>query len=663
MPVDKTEDIILLIEDNIGLAELVCERLNDAGRSVVSVKSGREAREWLLHHHAQLILLDYSLPDVSGMEFVAQVSAMEGGMPPFIVATGVGDEKIAVAMMKSGARDYLVKDINFLDNLPVVVDHILREIVTEQRLEDSERALTQSEERYRILFENSSIAIWEEDLSEIKYHLDGLQSNGVVDFSSFFDAHPHELNHLASLIKIENINQTSVEMFGAESKAELLEKLPVFFNRKSMPFFKQELLALTRGDRNFYSEVPIHNLKDQPLVLMLYLNVLPGYERTLSKVLVSFVEITDRKRREDELQLMATVSAALRIATTRSEMFPIILDQASALVRTPHVCLMLLDAEKNECVVELARGIWTELQGKCLPVSQSACGRVLTSGQTFLSQDFHSDPILMETFPTLQPMALTGVPLAVNHHKIGVLWTGHLNDNGKQQVFTSSDIQLLGVIADIGANAINRIRSYEEAQRVAADLALAYDRTLEGWARALELRDQETEGHARRVATITVELAQIMGLRSEEMEPIRWGALLHDIGKMGIPDNVLLKPGPLTESEWEIMRRHPEYAVDMLKPIEHLRKALDIPYCHHEKWNGSGYPRGLKGEEIPLAARIFAIVDVWDALTNARPYGTVWSTERALKYIQEQNGVQFDPQVVQAFWALMEQHGNIELPK
>ena len=661
MPVDQKEEMILLIEDNAGLAELVCERLIDAGKKVTSVRLGREACEWLQYHRPQLILLDYSLPDISGIDFVAKVSALEGGMPPFIVTTGVGDEKIAVAMMKSGARDYLVKDINFLDNLPVVVEHVLKQIATEQRLEDSERALTQSEERYRILFENSSIAIWEENFSEVRNHLGVLQANGVIDLVGYFDTHPHELSHLASLIKIENINQTSVEMFGAESKADLLQKLPVIFSRKSMPFFRQELLALIRGEHNFFSEVAIRNLKDQPIVLMRYLNVLPGYEKTLSKVLVSIVEITDRKRREDELQLMATVSAALRMASTRNEMLPIILDQASNLVRTPHVCLMLLDEQKEECVVELARGIWTELQGNRLVFSQSVCKSVLASGQPFLCEDLRTDPILMDTFRISRPMSLTGLPLAVNHQKIGVLWLGYLNENGKQRVFTSTDIQLLSVIADIGANAINRISSYEQAQRVAADLALAYDRTLEGWARALELRDQETEGHTRRVAKITVELAQIMGLREDELEPVRRGALLHDIGKMGIPDSVLLKPGTLNERELEIMRRHPEYAVDMLMPIEYLRSALDIPYCHHEKWDGTGYPRGLKGEQIPLAARIFAIIDVWDALTSTRPYRKAWSTEQALKYIREQDGLHFDPQVVQNFWALLEKNLNIKV--
>ena len=148
----------------------------------------------------------------------------------------------------------------------------------------------------------------------------------------------------------------------------------------------------------------------------------------------------------------------------------------------------------------------------------------------------------------------------------------------------------------------------------------AYDTTIEGWSRALNLRDKETEGHTRRVTEMTLTLARRFGFTEEDLLHLRRGALLHDIGKMGVPDNILLKPEPLTEEEWIIMRKHPQYAYDLLKPIAFLGSALDIPYCHHEKWDGTGYPRGLRGEEIPLAARLFAVVDVWDALTSDRPY-------------------------------------------
>jgi len=214
-------------------------------------------------------------------------------------------------------------------------------------------------------------------------------------------------------------------------------------------------------------------------------------------------------------------------------------------------------------------------------------------------------------------------------------------------------LDFLEVLAGQAAIAIDNAELYNNLQRSNTELFLAYDNTLEGWANALELRDKETEGHARRVTDLTTRLARQMGIQDENMIYVRWGALLHDIGKMGIPDDILLKPGQLTEEEWVIMRKHPEYAYKMLLPISYLKRSLDIPYCHHEKWDGTGYPRGLRGEDIPLEARIFAIVDVWDALNSNRPYREAWSQERVFDYLREQAGHHFAPDIVDEFLKLI----------
>ena len=184
-------------------------------------------------------------------------------------------------------------------------------------------------------------------------------------------------------------------------------------------------------------------------------------------------------------------------------------------------------------------------------------------------------------------------------------------------------------------------------------LLSAYEATIEGWSHALDLRDRETEGHSRRVTQLTVKLAQALGIDDNDIMHIRRGALLHDMGKIGIPDSILHKPDKLTDEEWKIMRQHPQLAYDMLYPIEYLRPALEIPLTHHEKWDGTGYPHGLKGEEIPIVARLFAVVDVWDALTSDRPYRPAWSLEQALAYIREQSGKHFDPQVVDLFFKVV----------
>jgi len=193
------------------------------------------------------------------------------------------------------------------------------------------------------------------------------------------------------------------------------------------------------------------------------------------------------------------------------------------------------------------------------------------------------------------------------------------------------------------------------------DLLQAYDTTIEGWSRALDLRDKETEGHTLRVTEMTMRLAQAAGITEEELVHVRRGALLHDIGKMGVPDHILLKPGKLTEKEWVIMREHPSYAFELLSPIAYLRPALDIPYCHHEKWDGTGYPRGLKGEQIPLAARLFAIADVYDALRSDRPYRKSWSKEKVIEHIKSLSGTHFDPKAVEVFLTMMNEADNDSL--
>ena len=204
---------------------------------------------------------------------------------------------------------------------------------------------------------------------------------------------------------------------------------------------------------------------------------------------------------------------------------------------------------------------------------------------------------------------------------------------------------VLVIIAMHHRNQIELIRQQE--------LRLAYDTTLEGWARALELRDKETEGHSQRVTDWTLRLSQELGVQSEDLSHIRRGAILHDIGKMGISDEILHKPGPLTPEEFEIVKRHPTMAYELLSPIPFLKKAVEIPYSHHEKWDGSGYPRGLKGKEIPLAARIFAVVDVWDALRSNRPYRDAWPEEKVLEYLRKESGKHFDPGVVGVFLGLL----------
>lgn len=216
-------------------------------------------------------------------------------------------------------------------------------------------------------------------------------------------------------------------------------------------------------------------------------------------------------------------------------------------------------------------------------------------------------------------------------------------------------MNFLEALAGQAAIAIDNAMLYEGVQRSSDELAQAYDDTLAGWSKTLGLRDQETQDHSQRVTEMTLRIAKEMGITDDELIHIRRGTLLHDIGKLAIPDSILLKPGPLNDDEWEIMRRHPVYAYELISPIQFLHPALDIPYCHHERWNGSGYPRGLSGEQIPLAARIFAVVDVWDALRSNRTYRKAWPLEEVEEHIRQNSGKYFDPRVVDLFLKISRQ--------
>lgn len=235
-----------------------------------------------------------------------------------------------------------------------------------------------------------------------------------------------------------------------------------------------------------------------------------------------------------------------------------------------------------------------------------------------------------------------GVPLLAKGEVKGVLEVFHRTP----LAFDAEWLDFIAALAAQAAIAIDNSTLFENLQRSNRELTQAYDATIAGWSRALDLRDHATEGHSQRVAEMTVRLARLFGMSEAELIQVRWGALLHDIGKMGVPDAILRNPETLTEAEWLIMKHHPVLAYELLAPIHYLRTAIDIPYAHHERWDGSGYPRGLKGEQIPLAARIFAVIDVWDALRSERSYRTPWPVDRVRAHLATLAGTHFDPQVI-----------------
>ncbi len=332
-----------------------------------------------------------------------------------------------------------------------------------------------------------------------------------------------------------------------------------------------------------------------------------------------------------------------------------VMDSLIALVQAERGFLVLREAD-GEPRVRIARGIdHVDLDAEAFSLSRTIVQRVIASGEPVLTTNAQEDPRFGNeaSIVSLQLRSILCVPMKLKEEIIGVMFVDNRAHIG---LFKESDLELLSAFADQAAMAIDNARLFDNLQAANkdleaanAELQIAYEATLQGWVRALDLRDKETEGHTQRVTALTQELARKIGLGENELIHIKRGALLHDIGKMGIPDGILLKPGNLTPKERELMQQHPSLAYEMLAPIEFLKPAIDIPYCHHEKWDGSGYPRGLRGDQIPLAARIFSIVDVWDALTSNRPYREPMGRAEVRQYIDGQSGSHFDPQIVDAF--------------
>ncbi len=338
----------------------------------------------------------------------------------------------------------------------------------------------------------------------------------------------------------------------------------------------------------------------------------------------------------------------------------ILLDQILQQLGVDAASILLFDHYSHHLSVESSFGFQSNIHNRNFNnLRNSLAGQIVIENEPLIihqiesyGQEFSDKEFFIEE----GFCCYLGFPLIAKGHIRGVLEIFNRTHREQEHQWMS----FLETLSGQAAIAIDNATLFGDLQSANTQLQLAYDNTLEGWASALELRDNETEGHSRRVTKMTLRLAEMMGLTDRQLVDIRRGALLHDIGKMGIPDSILAKKGPLSEDDWVIMRKHPIFAYDMLKSIRYLQRALDIPYCHHEKWDGTGYPRGLKGEQIPLAARIFAVIDVWDALNSDRPYRKAWQKEKVLSYIREQSGLHFDPQVVEVFLTIIENEPLLE---
>jgi PAS domain S-box-containing protein len=572
----------------------------------------------------EALLVDYRWQDLNALDLLKELRQVRGLDLPILLVAERGDEEIAAQALRLGASDYLVKNPGYLHRLPGLLENAYHRA----QLLREQAALRASEERFRRLAENAPDIIYRfrdsanfaiEYVSPAVLAVTGYTPEDFLSDPSLAlkVIHPDDLLVLDNMLK---------------------QGLP-----PSTPFN----LRIIR--------------KDGTLVWMEGRNV-PIYDSAGNLVAHEGIlrDISERKKAEENIQrqlqrlnALRTVDTAISASLDLRVTLNVLLE--NVVVQLGVHAADILVYNPNTQLLEYSAGIGfhsAAIDNLKLRLGESFAGRAVRERRTIRLPDEGitwqaSGPSTLvngEDFVTYY-----GTPLIAKGKVKGVMEVYHrlpMKPDAEWMNFFET-------LAGQAAIAIDSAELLESLQRANLELTLAYDNTLEGWVRALDLREKETHGHTQRVTEITISLARQMGMSEASLSHIRRGALLHDIGKIAIPDSILLKPGPLTDEEWVTMRLHPVYAHDLLSPVEYLRQALEIPYNHHEKWNGTGYPRSLKGDQIPLAARIFAVVDVWDALNSDRPYRPRWERERALEYIRDQSGEHFDPIVAERFFSLL----------
>lgn len=569
------------------------------------------------------LILDYHQQDMNALDLLKELRQVRRLEIPIILVTAQGDEELAVQALRLGAYDYVVKGPGYLYRLPGLLENAYHRY----QLTCEQAALRQSEERFRRLAENAP---------DIIYRL-----RTLPDFY---------LEYISPAV--ETITGYSpVELYGAARNW-----LQVIYP-KDRRVFREKIISTQSNPRP--TEIRFVR-KDGLIIWVEARNIEVRDEAGNTEVQEGIIrDITERKQSEERnrlqlqrLHALRAIDAAITANLDLTQTLNVLLEHVCAQLGMDAAAILLYNAEDEILTYRLDMGFKSPAEALQVRLDESPAAAAIRT--------LHPAVSLRSTLPasayqTAQIWRSEGfeicfsAPLVVKEKVLGVL-----DVYARSKVEVDGEwLNFLETLAGQAAIAIDNAGLLDGLQHANMELIEAYDVTLEGWVSALDLRDKETEVHTRRVTEMTMRLAHSFGIDAALLPHIRRGALLHDIGKMGIPDGILLKPGPLNDSEMTLMRKHPEFAFQLLSPIAYLNRALDIPLYHHERWDGGGYPKGLKGEEIPLAARIFAVVDVWDALSSDRPYRLAWVKDKVLNYIRSERGRHFDPKVVDVFLQLV----------
>ncbi|MBO9325798.1 MAG: response regulator [Roseiflexus sp.] len=608
---EKTSTI-LIADDDPG-ARLILQRLlAREGHRVLMAQNGAEALRQSIEHTPDLVLLDVLMPELDGFEVCRQLRRHPRLREiPILLVTSLGDHQSRVQGLSVGADGFISK--------PFDMAELLAHVRTITRLNRYRRLLAE-QERFQRLIELSP-----EGIATINAEGRLLLINPALAALLEAPSVEHLLgNTLHTYIHIASLDRYQAGMQALEQGVQQVPQI--------------EVLLVGVNGRTLPAEISLGRFHDQ--------------NGSFAQIIIR--DISERKRAEAQIHRQVSrltslhaIGVAITASLELSATLNILLDRLIEELRVDAASVLLLNPRTMNLEAACSRGLPSPIVQVPLCSEEGLAGMALRTQQTVSLTSVPAEMLLSERDRALAALfaAYFAIPLRARGEIKGVL------EIMLRESFTPDDHwwTFLEALAMQAAIAIETSVLFEELRRTHAELQQSYDATIVGWSRALDLRDHETEGHSERVTELTLRLARWMGLPEDQMEHIRRGALLHDIGKMGVPDAILLKPGPLSVDEWAIMRQHPVYAFRWLSAIPFLQPALDIPYAHHERWDGSGYPRSLRGEQIPMAARIFAVVDVWDALRSDRPYRAAWTEEQAVAYLRSLAGTHFDPQVVRAF--------------
>ncbi len=468
-------------------------------------------------------------------------------------------------------------------------------------------------------------------------HADGELRDVLVWFRGEKDAQ-------GRITKMRGVNQDITKRKRVETELVLANKELVFQNAEKEK--RAEELGLANKELHFQNEE-----KEKRAAELVIANEELAFQNAEKEKRAAELVLANEEtlRSLQNIQALHKIDQAIAGSLDLNLTLNVVLEQVKAQLNIDAAAILLLNPHSQ--VLEFSAGLGfrsNAIERSYLRLGEGASGRAALERRTVSVTNLFENSSQFNRVSLLAEEGFStcfATPLIAKGQVNGVLEIYH------RLPFTPDKawLKFLKILAGQAAIAVDSANLVTALIHSNAELFAAYETTIEGWSHALDLRDKETEGHTQRVTEMTIKLARAAGITEAELVHIRRGALLHDIGKMGVPDHILLKPGKLTDEEWVAMRKHAIFAFELLSPIAYLHPALNIPYCHHEKWDGSGYPRGLKGEQIPLEARLFAIVDVWDALRSDRPYREGWSKEKVAEHIKSRSGTHFDPKAVELF--------------